>query len=101
MNEGGSLIHVSLGWLVLALLAPRLVWGILGPSEARFSAFPPNPVAALAHLRELMTGRVRAQEQALEVARGALSDVIDRPFQAWSLTPAARDVAFLALRPAG
>lgn len=41
---------------------------------------------------------LRAQDQALQVARGALSDVIDRQFQAWSLTPAERDVAFLALK---
>lgn len=59
VNEGGSLLHVSLGWLVMALLLLRLVWGVLGPVEARFSAFPPNPVAALGHLRQLLTGRVR------------------------------------------
>lgn len=41
---------------------------------------------------------LRSQEQALEVARGALGDVIDRQFQAWTLTPAERDVAFLALK---
>lgn len=41
---------------------------------------------------------LRAQDQALQVARGALSDVIDRQFQAWALTPAERDVAFLALK---
>lgn len=59
VNDGGSLVHVSLGWLVMALLLLRLVWGVLGPAEARFSAFPPNPVAALGHLRQLLTGRVR------------------------------------------
>jgi cytochrome b len=59
LDEGGSLLHVSLGWLVLALLVLRLVWGVLGPAEARFSAFPPNPVAALRHLRQLASGRVR------------------------------------------
>ena len=58
VNEGGSLTHVSLGWLVMALLVMRLVWGVLGPSEARFSAFPPNPVAALRHMGQLLTGRV-------------------------------------------
>ena len=58
VNEGGSLIHVSLGWLVMALLVMRLVWGVLGPTEARFSAFPPNPVAALRHMGQLLTGRV-------------------------------------------
>ena len=41
---------------------------------------------------------LRAQEAALEVARGALGQVIDRQFQAWALTPAERDVAFLALK---
>jgi cytochrome b len=59
LDEGGSLLHVSLGWLVLALLVLRLVWGVLGPVEARFSTFPPNPVAALRHLRQLASGRVR------------------------------------------
>jgi DNA-binding CsgD family transcriptional regulator len=41
---------------------------------------------------------LRAQEAALDVARGALGQVIDGQFQAWSLTPAERDVAFLALK---
>lgn len=59
LNRGGSVTHVTLGWLVLALLVLRLVWGLVGPHEARFSAFPPNPAAALAHLRQLVSGRVR------------------------------------------
>jgi cytochrome b len=58
VNKGGSLTHVSLGWLVMALLVMRLVWGGLGPTEARFSAFPPNPVAALRHVGQLLSGRV-------------------------------------------
>lgn len=59
LDEGGSLLHVSVGWTVMALLVLRLVWGVLGPAEARFSAFPPNPVTALRHLRQLVAGRVR------------------------------------------
>lgn len=59
VNKGGSLVHVSLGWAVMALLLSRLVWGVLGPYEARFSAFPPNPVAAARHLGQLISGRVR------------------------------------------
>jgi cytochrome b len=59
VTRGGSLTHVSLGWLAMALLLMRLVWGVLGPAEARFSAFPPNPLAALRHLRQLGSGRVR------------------------------------------
>ncbi len=58
VTKGGSLTHVSLGWLVMALLLLRLVWGVLGPAEARFSAFPPNPVAAARHLRHVLAGQV-------------------------------------------
>ncbi len=42
--------------------------------------------------------RMRAQETALAVASGALAQVIDRQFQAWSLTAAERDVGMLALK---
>ena len=59
VTKGGSVPHVYLGWGLMALLLLRLVWGGLGPREARFSAFPPNPFAALRHLRDLVAGRVR------------------------------------------
>lgn len=59
VTEEGGLLHISLGWIVLALLLMRLVWGLIGPAEARFSAFPPNPVAAVRHLRQLLAGRVQ------------------------------------------
>ncbi|NHB75167.1 cytochrome b/b6 domain-containing protein [Rhodobacter calidifons] len=59
LDEGGSLLHVAVGWIVMALLLLRMVWGVLGPDEARFAAFPPNPLAALRHLRQLVSGRVR------------------------------------------
>jgi cytochrome b len=59
ISDGGGLTHVTLGWLAMALLVMRLVWGALGPAEARFSAFPPNPAAALRHLAQLRSGRVR------------------------------------------
>jgi cytochrome b len=44
----------------MALLLLRLVWGVLGPREARFSAFPPDPRAALSHLWSLARGRVES-----------------------------------------
>jgi cytochrome b len=59
LNEGGSLLHVWLGWIGMALLILRLGWGGFGPKEARFSAFPPNPRAAISHLRGLLAGRAR------------------------------------------
>ena len=65
-----------------AIVTAALVLGIL------FGAF------ALRRTIELL----RAQDQALQVARGALSDVIDSQFIAWALTPAERDVGLLALK---
>jgi DNA-binding CsgD family transcriptional regulator len=41
---------------------------------------------------------LRAQEAALDVARGALSEVIEAQFEGWGLTPAERDVGLLALK---
>jgi cytochrome b len=56
VTKGGSVWHVSIGWAVMALLLLRMVWGVLGPAEARFSAFPPNPSAAIAHVRGMIRG---------------------------------------------
>lgn len=51
-------------------------------------------VIALRHTLDRMT----AQEAALSAAKGALADVILAQFTAWGLTPAERDVGFLALK---
>ncbi|WP_432656069.1 helix-turn-helix transcriptional regulator [Pseudooceanicola sp. 200-1SW] len=42
--------------------------------------------------------RMRAQEQALDTARGSLAEVIEAQFDRWGLTPAERDVGLLALK---
>ena len=55
-KEGGS-VHIAFGWVGLALLLLRLIWGFVGPREARFSSFPPNPMAAIRHLSGLLRGR--------------------------------------------
>lgn len=56
-TKGGGWLHVSIGWAGLSLLLLRLIWGVFGPWEARFTAFPPNPLAALRHLIALVAGR--------------------------------------------
>lgn len=48
-------------------------------------------------LRETLD-RMRAQERALDTARGALAEVVDRQFTDWGLTPSERDVALFALK---
>ncbi|MCI5074425.1 cytochrome b/b6 domain-containing protein [Oricola sp.] len=50
-------LHEYVGYAALGLVVLRLVWGLIGPRHARFTAFPPNPVAALRHIRDTVSGR--------------------------------------------
>jgi cytochrome b len=54
--EAGSAGHVWVGYALAAILGLRLLWGLIGPAEARFSAFPPSPGRALAHIRQISAG---------------------------------------------
>lgn len=55
--EEGSAGHVWVGYALAAILALRLLWGLIGPAEARFSAFQPSPRKALAHLGDITAQR--------------------------------------------
>lgn len=48
--------HEAVGYVVVGLVVTRLLWGLVGSRPARFSAFPPNPVAAIRHLWGLRRG---------------------------------------------
>lgn len=50
-------VHVLLGYALLALVAFRIVWGLVGPRYARFSQFVRGPGAVTRYLRSLVTGR--------------------------------------------
>lgn len=56
-TDDGSGPHVWVGYALAAVLALRLLWGLIGPAEARFSAFPPSPRRAFLHLRDIRAGR--------------------------------------------
>lgn len=58
VTEEGSGWHIWVGYGLAALLVLRLIWGLIGPAEARFSAFPPSPRRALAHIGEIRRGEV-------------------------------------------
>lgn len=57
LTEGGSWPHIWVGYALGAMLTLRLLWGLVGPAEARFSAFPPSPAKALAHIRDIRAGK--------------------------------------------
>lgn len=57
ISKPGGTIHIWVGWIAMAVLVIRLVWGFIGPGEARFTAFLPDPRAALSHLFSLVRGK--------------------------------------------
>ncbi len=61
VSEEGSAPHIWVGYGLAAILGLRLLWGLVGPAEARFAAFWPSPRKAIAHLREIRAGKVTHQ----------------------------------------
>ncbi|MCF3628340.1 cytochrome b/b6 domain-containing protein [Thalassospiraceae bacterium LMO-SO8] len=57
--EDESLIHIWIGYAAIAFLVLRLLWGVIGTEEARFTSFPPSLAGAKEHLSDLLTGRRR------------------------------------------
>ena len=54
--EEESKAHEWIGYIALGLVGLRLVWALIGPKHARFSAFPPSPARAVNHLRAMLSG---------------------------------------------
>lgn len=54
--EEESTTHEWIGYVALGLVGLRLVWALIGPKPARFSAFPPSPARAVRHLRAMRAG---------------------------------------------
>ena len=49
--------HVALGYILLGLLAFRLLWGFIGTRYARFSSFLFHPKQIFSYLRAMLKGR--------------------------------------------
>lgn len=57
ITEEGADIHIWIGYSAIAFLVLRLLWGFLGPREARFSSFPPSLSAAVDHVYGMLSGK--------------------------------------------
>ncbi|SEJ98753.1 Cytochrome b [Cribrihabitans marinus] len=54
--DGDALTHIWIGYTAAGLLALRLLWGLIGPENARFSSFPISLSAASRHIAGLTRG---------------------------------------------
>jgi cytochrome b len=61
VTEDGSDWHAWIGYTAGALVLIRVVWGFLGPHNARFASFFPTPSRIRHHLGELKTGSLDPQ----------------------------------------
>lgn len=52
-----STLHLVLGYLIVGLVALRIVWGFSGRGYARFATFPPDLRAATMQAAEMASGR--------------------------------------------
>lgn len=57
--DGDALAHVWIGYAALGLLALRLLWGLIGPDNARFASFPISLSGASRHVASLKRGEHR------------------------------------------
>ncbi len=49
--------HLIAGAAVAGLIGARVIWGLLGPTHARFADFAYGPQAILGHVRDILAGR--------------------------------------------
>ncbi|MGB8812039.1 MAG: cytochrome b/b6 domain-containing protein [Paracoccaceae bacterium] len=49
-------LHRNLGYVVIALISFRLIWGLIGGKHARFADFIPSPRRLLGYLRDMVRG---------------------------------------------
>ncbi len=56
-SDGWLAVHMTLGYTMAALVAFRLVWGLLGTRYARFGSFVRGPTALVRYGRAMLSGR--------------------------------------------
>jgi len=56
-SESWRLLHVTLGYTMGALIAFRLVWGVLGTRYARFGSFVRGPSVLMRYVKAMLAGK--------------------------------------------
>jgi cytochrome b len=59
LTRGPGDWHVRIGYVALAVVAVRLVWGWIGPARARFREFVSSPAVTLLYARQVLAGTER------------------------------------------
>lgn len=54
-----NLLHIYISYVIIGLLAFRLVWGIIGPRYVRFSNFIQGIKPSMVYLQSILVGRPR------------------------------------------
>lgn len=54
--EPGTIIHNTLGQVLLLLVALRVIWGFVGSRHARFGDFVRSPFTVLGYCKDIVTG---------------------------------------------
>jgi cytochrome b len=56
-REGDDILHVQFGYLVLGIVAVRIIWGFVGFRHARFVDFVRSPRETISYLRSIIGRR--------------------------------------------
>lgn len=56
-GEGDETLHAYAGYVVIALIVFRFVWGFVGTKHARFSGFLRGPVVTFNYLKGFLSGK--------------------------------------------
>ena len=55
VDDDGKM-HQWIGYVVVALIVLRILWGMVGTKYARFASFPPSVSSAIGQIRETLAG---------------------------------------------
>lgn len=94
-------VHEFAGYTVAALIAVRVLWGLVGPRYARFSQFVRGPVVTARYLGDMARGRERRylghNPAGAAMVVAILLTLSGTAFTGWLMTTAPRPAAVAAV----